>query len=169
MDDYEKAKEKIKLNERDEKVNFMKQQVPLFIQSRPNRTTLNKLASDFEYLNVTKDCVLIKEGELAKKVFIVIEGDFIITKNIYSKSVQTEDVHKIKEDPKKAQKLQSKFNSKNNRRKIEKHVLGYVTPGYLIGEDDVRLSYEKYSTTVKCISQKAKLLQITKENFVSRL
>lgn len=105
MDDYEKAKEKIKLNERDEKVNFMKQQVPLFIQSRPNRTTLNRLASEFEYLNVTKDCILIKEGEQAKKVFIVIEGDFIITKNIYSKSVQTEDVHKIKEDPKKAQKL----------------------------------------------------------------
>lgn len=147
----------------------MKQQVPLFIQSRPNRTTLNRLASDFEYLNVTKDCLLIKEGEPAKKVFIVIEGDFIITKKIYSKNVQTEDVNKIKEDPIKAQRVQSKFNRKNNQRKIDKHVLGYVTPGYLIGEDDVRLGYDIYSTTVKCISQRAKLLQISKENFVSRL
>lgn len=63
---------------------------------------------------MTKDCLLIKEGELAKKVFIVIEGDFIITKKIYSKNVQTEDVNKIKEDPIKAQRVQSKFNRKNN-------------------------------------------------------
>ena len=114
IDDFEKAKEKIKLNERDEKVNFMKQQVPLFIQSRPNRTTLNRLASDFEYVTVTKDCLLIKEGDMAKKVFIVIEGDFVISKKIYSKNVQTEDVNKIKEDPIQAQRVQSKFNRKNN-------------------------------------------------------
>lgn len=113
-DDFEKAREKIRLNERDEKVNFMKQQVPLFIQSRPPRTTLNRLASDFEYLKVTKDCVLTREGDLARKVFIVKEGEFMITKKIYSKNVQTEDVNKIKEDPIKAQRVQSKFNRKNN-------------------------------------------------------
>ena len=54
-DDYAKAKEKIKLNERDEKVNFLKHHVPLFIQSRPNPTTLRKLASAFEKKNCVKD------------------------------------------------------------------------------------------------------------------
>ena len=91
--------------ERDEKVSFLKQQVPLFVQSRPGRAALNRLATDFEYLNVTKDCVLTREGDPARKVFVVIEGDFVITKKIYSANVQTEDVNKIKEDPGKAQRL----------------------------------------------------------------
>ena len=101
-DDYEKAKEKIKMAKRDEKVNFMKQVVPLFIQSRPSRTILNRLATDFEVLDVTKDCVLIKESEPAHRLFIVMEGDFMITKKLYSKNVETEDINKIKEDPIKA-------------------------------------------------------------------
>lgn len=169
IEDYEKAKEKIKLNERDEKVLIMKHQVPLFREGKPNGTALKKLASAFEYHNCTKDCLLIKEGEPAKYVYIVIEGDFIITKKIYSKNVQTEDVNKIKEDPIKAHQRQSKFNRKNNQRKVDIHVLGYVTPGYLIGEDDVRLGYETYSTTVKCIKQTARLLQITRDDFVRLL
>lgn len=61
-DDFEAAKERIKIKERDEKVNYMKQHVPLFIQSRPSRTTLNRLAADAEYLTVTKDCKLISQG-----------------------------------------------------------------------------------------------------------
>ena len=79
--------------------------MPLFIQSRPNRTTLNKLATDFEVLDVTKDCMLIKEGEPAQRVFIVMEGDFMITKKLYSQNVEAEDINKIKEDPIKAQKV----------------------------------------------------------------
>ena len=74
------AKEKIKIKERDEKVNFMKQMVPLFIQSKPNRTTLNRLATESEYIVVTKDCMLINQGSLVKNVYIVIEGEFVITK-----------------------------------------------------------------------------------------
>jgi hypothetical protein len=48
-------------------------------------------------------------------------------------------------------------------------MLGYVTPGYFIGEDDVRLEFDTYQSTVKCITQKAKLLQISRENFISSL
>lgn len=165
FEDYEKAKDRIWNNVRDEKVNFMRLQVPLIRLSQPSRTTLNRLAAACEYRDVTKDCLLIKEGEPARKVYIVMEGDFIITKKMYSKNVQTEDVNKIKEDPIKAQRVQSKFNRKNNQRKIDKHILGYVTPGYLIGEDDVRLGYETHSTTVKCVSQRARLLQIPREDF----
>lgn len=58
----------------------MKENVPLFKESKPNRTTLNRLATVAEYHNCTKDSVLIKEGERADKVFIVQDGDFIITK-----------------------------------------------------------------------------------------
>jgi hypothetical protein len=66
---------------------------------------MNNLAVDFEQIEVTKDCVLTKEGEPADRVFIVMDGDFMITKKVYSKNVETEDINKIKEDPIKAQKV----------------------------------------------------------------
>ena len=66
---------------------------------------MNNLAFDFKMIEVTKDCVLTKEGEPADRVFIVMEGDFMITKKVYSKNVETEDINKIKEDPIKAQKV----------------------------------------------------------------
>lgn len=73
------------------------------------------------------------------------------------------------EDPIKAKRVQSEYNNKNNQKKVEKHVLGYITVGNFIGEDDVRLGYDYHTTTVKCLSQRAKLLQISKENFIARL
>lgn len=83
--------------------------------------------------------------------------------------MQTEDVNKIKEDPIKAQRVQSKFNRKNNQRKVDKHILVHRTAGQLIGEDDVRLGIHTYSTTAKCISQTATLLKIGRDDFVQKL
>ena len=96
VDDFKKAQEKIKMNERDKKVEFLKNKVPLFIESRPSNTVLRKLALAFETLKCTKDSILIREGDIANKVFIIQEGEFVVTKKIYSKNVETEDVEKIK-------------------------------------------------------------------------
>ena len=86
VDDFRRAQEKIKINERDKKVDFLKNRVPLFIESRPNMSTLRKLAYLFETHKCTKDSVIIREGEDSNKVFIIQEGEFIVSKKIFSKN-----------------------------------------------------------------------------------
>lgn len=169
IEDFDKALKQIKRNELDEKMHFLKNHVSLFKNSRPNPTALRKLAGAFDYYNCTRDCLVIKEGDPASNVYVIIEGDFIVTKKVYSNDLQAEDINKIKEDPLKAREQQSKFNRKNNQRKIDNHIFNQITDGQLIGEDDVRLQYETYQTTVKCISQKAKLMVVSREDFIGKL
>jgi CRP-like cAMP-binding protein len=49
-------------------------------------------------------------------------------------------------------------------KQVDRHTLGYIGPGNLIGEEDVIGSAE-YTTTVKCISQDAELIYILKDDF----
>mgnify|MGYP003893348641 CR=1 FL=1 len=72
-----------------ELVNFIKD-IPLF--SRLTRTYLGKLSRNVKLLNVSRDHVLFKEGDLADKVFIIKKGDFIVTKRLIQKSKQTENI-----------------------------------------------------------------------------
>jgi CRP-like cAMP-binding protein len=53
-------------------------------------------------LSCTKDHYLFKEGEIADKVFIIKNGEFIITKKQISKNKQTENVTEILENPQRA-------------------------------------------------------------------
>ena len=62
VNDFRRAQERIKANERDKKVDFLKNKVPLFIDSRPNMSTLRKLAYLFEIQKCTKDSIVIREG-----------------------------------------------------------------------------------------------------------
>jgi len=107
IDDFKRAQEKIKVNARDKKVDFLKNKVPLFIDSRPNMSTLRKLAYLFETHKCTKDSVIIREGDDSNKVFIIQEGEFIVSKKIISKNQETEDVNEIKKNPDKAKQKQS--------------------------------------------------------------
>jgi CRP-like cAMP-binding protein len=62
--------------------------------------------------------------------------------------------------------LQNKFFAKNSVKQIDKHTLGYIGPGNLIGEEDViNDKTNEYTTTVKCISQEAELIFIHKDDF----
>lgn len=40
----------------------------------------------FQDVSVTKDNILFKEGDIADKVYIITDGDFIVTKRTVSNS-----------------------------------------------------------------------------------
>lgn len=105
IDDYDKAQKQIKRNELDKKMDIMKKEVPLFKSAQPTPTILKKLAGVFTNHECTRNCLLIKEGEPASKVYLIVEGEFQISWKVYSKNVQAEDINKIKEDPEKAKKV----------------------------------------------------------------
>jgi hypothetical protein len=75
-------------------------------------STLRKLAFLFEINKCTKDSIIIREGDASNKVFIIQEGEFIVSKKIFSKNVETEDVDKIKKNPDKAKQYQTMQNRK---------------------------------------------------------
>ena len=54
--------------------------LPLF--NKLTRTYIGKLTDNTKELKVTKDCVIYKEGDSADKVFIVKEGEFVVSKKI---------------------------------------------------------------------------------------
>lgn len=159
--DYERTLQAIDQKRRALKVNFVKK-IPIF--SKLTRTFLTKLSYSLKPLNVTRDCYLFREGDPADKVFIVKEGEFIKTKKLFSSGKQSENIEAILENPQRACKLNNKFFAKNSVKQIDKHTLGFIGPGNLIGEEDVIGSAE-YTTTVKCISQEAELIYINKDDF----
>jgi cAMP-dependent protein kinase regulator len=79
--DYERTLQAIDSKRRALKVNFVKK-IPIF--SKLTRTFLTKLSYSLKPLHVTKDCYLFREGDIADKVFIVKEGEFIKTKKLIS-------------------------------------------------------------------------------------
>jgi len=74
-----KALDEIERKKQAARVNFIKN-IPLF--SRLTRTYLGKLSKNFVVRTVYKDCVLYKEGDKADSVYIIKEGQFVITKRL---------------------------------------------------------------------------------------
>jgi hypothetical protein len=87
--DYERTLLAIDNKRRALKVNFVKK-IPIF--SKLTRTFLTKLSYSLKPLHVTRDCYLYKEGELADKVFIVKEGEFVVTKKLVLNTKQSENI-----------------------------------------------------------------------------
>ena len=54
---------------------------------------------------ITKDGLLYREGQPANRVYIVKEGEFVITQNLKSRNNDDEDVKAIMENPLKALSL----------------------------------------------------------------
>jgi CRP-like cAMP-binding protein len=94
--DYEKTLSAIDSKRRGLKVSFVKK-IPIF--SKLTRTFLTKLSYSLKPLHVTKDHYLYREGDPADKVFIVKEGEFVVTKNLVSSSKQSENIQEILENP----------------------------------------------------------------------
>ena len=101
-------------------MNYIKN-IPLF--SRLTRTFLSRLSNNFRFIDCTKDHQLFKEGDPADSIYIIKNGQFIVTKKVVQKSEQQENIQEILEDPLKACKLNSKYFSKNKVKKIEKHTI----------------------------------------------
>ena len=81
--DYERTLAAIDQKRRALKVNFVKK-IPIF--SKLTRTFLTKLSYSLKPLKVTKGNFLFREGDIADRVFIVKEGEFIKTKKLISSS-----------------------------------------------------------------------------------
>jgi cAMP-dependent protein kinase regulator len=77
--DFEKAKNETKRKRTSNLVTFVKK-IPLFYNL--TRTYLSKLCLKFEFININRDYILFKEGDIADKVFIVKSGEFIVTKKL---------------------------------------------------------------------------------------
>lgn len=74
---YEKSLDEIERKRLNAQINYVKS-IPLF--SKMTRTSLGKLLSNFKNLDVNKDCYLYKEGDPADRVYIVRDGEFVVTK-----------------------------------------------------------------------------------------
>jgi hypothetical protein len=94
--DYERTLQAIEYKRRALKVNFVKK-IPIF--SKLTRTFLTKLSYSLKPLHVTRDCYLYREGTPADKVFIVKEGEFIVTKKLFSSNKQSENIQDILDNP----------------------------------------------------------------------
>jgi CRP-like cAMP-binding protein len=94
--DYEKTLIAIDNKRRGLKITFVKK-IPIF--SKLTRTFLTRLSYSLKPLKVTKDHYLYREGEPADKVYIVKEGEFVVTKKLVSAGKQNENIQEILENP----------------------------------------------------------------------
>ena len=79
--EYNKSLEDIKIQKKNILVSYIKK-IPLF--SKLSRTYLGKLSDNTKELKVTKDYVLFREGDIADRVYIVKDGEYVVTKKIIS-------------------------------------------------------------------------------------
>ena len=95
------------------KVQFVKK-IPIF--GKLSTTYLNqRLMPNFFDLEVTKDQTIIKAGDYAEKVFIIKEGEFVVSKTMVIKDKVVENnIQDILENPQRACKLKNKYFRKNN-------------------------------------------------------
>jgi len=166
--DFHKALRAIDEKHTKDRVDFIKW-IPLF--SRLTSTYLGKFSSHFKYLDVTRDHILFKEGDMADKVYLIKSGEFIITKKMIHKTKTKENIADILEDPQRACKLNNKFFSKNTVRHIDNHTIALIGPRNLIGVNDTIASElenpsGKYHSQAKCISKDAQLMVMDKEDFM---
>jgi CRP-like cAMP-binding protein len=120
---------------------------------------------------VYKDCVLYKEGDRADFVYIIKEGEFVITKRFIQKTKQTENIQEILDNPQRACKSNNKLFNKNIIKKIDKHTIAFAANGNLLGEDDVcnidqDNEFAIYTSSAKCVSKEALLMVIQRDDFM---
>ena len=85
--DWKKAEKNIQKRKIEDKVNFIKR-IPIF--GKLSRTYLQqRLMPNFFELNCTRDFIVFKEGDAADRVYIIKEGEFMVTKRL---------IHKFKEE-----------------------------------------------------------------------
>ena len=106
-----------------------------------------------------KDHVVFKEGDVADKVYIILEGEFLCSKLALIKAAEN-----TCEGPN--QELLIK-----NRVKYDNHFVASYYIGKMLGELDILSEHNgkgsgRYTSTVKCNSTKGKLIFIRKVDFL---
>ena len=79
--EFQKSLEDIKQKKKAALVNWIKN-IPLF--GKLTRTYLGKLSDNTKEIKITKDFLLFKEGDTADRVYIVRDGEYVVTKKILS-------------------------------------------------------------------------------------
>ena len=75
--DFLKSLEAIALKVRQDKSNFIKRFPPF---QKLNRSQLTKLSFHLTSIKCNRDHFLFREGDLADKLFMIREGEFVVTK-----------------------------------------------------------------------------------------
>jgi len=95
-EDYAAALIEIENKKKAAQVNFVKN-IPIF--SKLTRTFLTRLSHFFKPLNCTKDYFLYREGDPADRVFIVKEGEFVVSKKLITDTSESNNIQDILENP----------------------------------------------------------------------
>ena len=109
--DYNKSLEDIKIKRRGNLISYLKK-ISLF--SKLTKTFVGKISDNIKEIKVTKDFVLYREGDVADRVYIIKDGEYIVTKKIVSQNQKSEDIKEIKNAPRKANMASNKFFNKNS-------------------------------------------------------
>lgn len=146
-----------------EKLDFM-QNLPFF--NMVARNTIARITYSLKKKTFNKGQIIFKEGDDAKTVYLIMSGEVEITKvRRFKTNPESHAIETIVKDPLKAKKQQTELFSKNN--KTQKHLLTLfiLGKGQLIGDEDVILEKDHFSTTCKCISSHIDTFELTREEF----
>ena len=80
--EYLKSLDEIKSKKKGLLVNYLRNNIPIF--NKLTRTYLGKLSDNTKELKITNDFVIFKEGDIADRVYIVKDGEYVVTKKIES-------------------------------------------------------------------------------------
>ena len=89
-----------------DKINFLRN-IPVF--ALLTRNSLAKLTPSLIKKTIQKDAYLYREGDVAKIVYIVIKGEFEITKTIAYRNQVENKIEDIFKDPLRAIRKNSKY------------------------------------------------------------
>ena len=142
--DYQKFMQRLVIEKKNDMINFL-HSLPAF--SKLNKLAISKLTYNIKEVAFTKGQVIFNEGDLAKEIYIIREGECKLTKIIQKPST-----------------------SAGVRRLILKRVYTAkrIGKGSMIAEDDI-MSKLPHSYSCLCTSDTVFLYVIPAEDFFSRI
>jgi CRP-like cAMP-binding protein len=146
-----------------QKVEFLTE-VPHF--KLLSKNSLSKIIYSLQKVFVTKGTYLFKEGEETRSLFIIISGEFEVTKMVENNHETKKNLAQLLKDPLKAKRIAIANNSKSLKHLVNKKNLFILGRGQVVGEDDIILKHPTYRTTVKCISNYGEVFEIAQEDFL---
>lgn len=84
-------------------------------------------------------------------MYLVRQGEFLVTKNIRKPASKGENIEEIYAAPRKATKTLNSLFKKNTAEVVESLELSLISVGQFIGEEDMSAN-QFYHTSVQCIS-----------------
>lgn len=130
------------------------------------KSTLSKVTVSMTKQQITKGNFLYKEGDRAQHVYIVINGELEVTKNIPDIRPGLRLIDEIYRDPLRTKKLQDSKNIRMARKDTKKLNLFILGRGQMLGDEDVGLQLDTYETTARCITSKVEFYEMKRDDFL---